>query len=36
MNNYWNGFEYDKIKLLLNDRKVESILDVYRGGIFLE
>lgn len=31
MDNYWSEFEYDKMKLLLNDKKVESILDVYRG-----
>ncbi len=32
MNNYWNEFEYDRMKLLLNDKKVESILDVYKGN----
>ena len=26
--NYWNEFEYSKLKLLLNKEKVESILDV--------
>lgn len=31
MNNYWSEFEYSKLKLLLNYKKVESILDVYRG-----
>ena len=31
MKNYWNEFEYSKLKLLLNNRKVESIIDVYNG-----
>ena len=29
--NYWNEFEYDKLKLLLSKEKVDSILDVRRG-----
>lgn len=29
--NYWNEFEYSKLKLLLNKEKVESILDVQNG-----
>lgn len=32
MHNYWSEFEYDKLKLLLNYKKVESILDVYKGN----
>lgn len=31
MKNYWNEFEYSKFKLLINNRKTESILDVCRG-----
>ena len=30
--NYWNEFEYSKLKLLLNNEKVDSILDVGRGN----
>lgn len=29
--NYWDEFEYSKLKLLLNNRKVNSILDVRNG-----
>ncbi len=29
--NYWDEFEYNKLKLLLNKEKVDSILDVQRG-----
>lgn len=29
--NYWDEFEYSKLKLLLNKEKVESILDVKNG-----
>lgn len=29
--NYWNEFEYNKLKLLLNKAKVDSVLDVRRG-----
>lgn len=29
--NYWDEFEYSKLKLLLNKEKVESILDVQNG-----
>ena len=31
MKNYWNEFEYNKLKLLNNNAKVNSILDVCRG-----
>lgn len=31
MKNYWNEFEYNKLKLLENNEKVNSILDVCRG-----
>lgn len=31
MKNYWNEFEYNKLKLLNNIVKVNSILDVYKG-----
>ncbi|SFC94316.1 radical SAM protein [Butyrivibrio sp. YAB3001] len=31
MNNYWDPFEYNKLKLLLNPGKVESILKVSKG-----
>lgn len=30
--NHWDEFEYSKLKLLLNNKKVESILDVGRGN----
>lgn len=30
--NYWDEFEYSKLKLLLNNEKVNSILDVGRGN----
>lgn len=30
-NNYWNEYEYSKLKLLLNNEKVNSILDVRNG-----
>lgn len=30
-NNYWDEFEYSKLKLLLNKEKVNSILDVRNG-----
>lgn len=30
-NNYWNEFEYDKLKLLCHREKVQSIMDVYNG-----
>lgn len=29
--NYWSEFEYNKLKLLLNKEKVDSILDVAKG-----
>ncbi len=29
--NYWDEFEYDKLKLLLHKEKVQSIMDVYSG-----
>lgn len=29
--NYWDEFEYSKLKLLLNKEKIDSILDVRRG-----
>lgn len=29
--NYWDEFEYSKLKLILNQEKVESILDVRKG-----
>lgn len=29
--NYWDKFEYSKLKLLLNNEKVNSILDVRNG-----
>lgn len=29
--NYWDEFEYNKLKLLLNKGKVDSIIDVRRG-----
>ena len=29
--NYWDEFEYSKLKLLLNNEKVDSILDVGKG-----
>lgn len=29
--NYWSEFEYDKLKLLLNKEKIDSILEVQRG-----
>jgi len=29
--NYWDEFEYNKLKLLLNKEKIDSILDVRRG-----
>ncbi len=31
MKNYWDEFEYSKLKLLLNNEKVNSILDVRNG-----
>lgn len=31
MENYWDEFEYSKLKLLLNNEKVNSILDVRNG-----
>jgi len=31
MRNYWDPFEYDKLKLLLNQDKVQSILSFSRG-----
>ncbi len=31
MKNYWDKFEYSKLKLLLNNDKVKSILDVRNG-----
>ncbi len=31
MENYWDEFEYSKLKLLLNNEKVNSILDVRKG-----
>lgn len=34
--NYWDEFEYSKLKLLLNREKVDSILDVYRGKTTLD
>lgn len=30
--NYWSEFEYDKLKLLLNKEKIDSILEVRRGN----
>lgn len=30
--NYWDEFEYSKLKLLLNNKKVNSILDVRNGN----
>lgn len=32
MTNYWDEFEYSKLKLLLNNEKVNSILDVGKGN----
>ena len=29
--NYWDEFEYSKLKLLLNINKVNSIMDVFNG-----
>ena len=29
--NYWDEFEYDKLKLLLHKEKVQSIMEVYEG-----
>jgi len=34
--NYWDEFEYSKLKLLLNREKIESILDVYYGREMLD
>lgn len=31
MENYWDEFEYSKLKLLLNNEKINSILDVRNG-----
>lgn len=31
MKNYWDEFEYNKLKLLLHDDKVKSIMDVLEG-----
>lgn len=34
--NFWDEFEYSKLKLLLNKEKVNSILDVYTGKKMLD
>lgn len=31
MKNFWDEFEYSKLKLLNSNNKVKSILDVYQG-----